>query len=173
MLPILAVPPMIRPATPDDAEAIVRIYNYYIEETIITFEEEPIDAVEIVRRMGRPPADFPWFVHEDGGRIDGYAYAAPWRTRVSYRFSAESSVYLDPERIGCGIGTALYRKLIETATGRGLHLLIGGITIPNPPSIRLHERLGFEKVAHFREVGRKFDQWIDVGYWQLKLPAEP
>jgi phosphinothricin acetyltransferase len=161
---------MIRSATVVDADAIARIYNYYIEETIITFEEETIDAAEIVRRMGHPPDDFPWFVYEEEGAIIGYAYAAPWRTRISYRYSAESSVYLAPERIGSGVGTSLYEQLIATATERGLHALIGGITIPNPASIKFHERLGFEKVAHFREVGWKFNQWIDVGYWQLTLP---
>ncbi|MDA1006532.1 MAG: GNAT family N-acetyltransferase [Verrucomicrobia bacterium] len=161
---------MIRPATHADAEAIVRIYNHYIEETVITFEETAIDAAEIVSRMGNLDSGFPWLVCEEEGAIIGYAYVFPWRTRAAYRHTAEASVYLEHTRRGQGTGTALYRQLIETATLRGLHILIGGITLPNPASIALHERLGFEKVAHFTEVGRKFDQWLDVGFWQLTLP---
>ncbi len=114
----------------------------------------------------------PWLVATVDGKLVAYAYATKWRVRHAYRFAVESSVYVDRDRPRLGAGTALYRVLIERCRASGLHLMIGGIALPNEASVRLHEKMGFEKVAHFSEVGRKFDQWIDVGYWQLNLAQE-
>ena len=163
---------MIRAATPDDADEIARIYNYYIEETAVTFEEVPIDGAEIVSRMGDGDLRYPWFVSEDEGKITGYAYAGIWKGRCSYRHSVESTVYLDPAAVGGGLGTALYRRLIDELETNGVHVVIGGVTLPNAASAALHEKLGFEKVGQFTEVGRKFERWLDVGYWQLLLPRK-
>ena len=160
---------MIRPATHLDAEAIACIYNYYIEETTITFEETPVDSAEIIERMGNLDTGLPWFVDEEDGKVTAYAYAAPWRTRASYQNTVETTVYLDRAQTGRGLGAALYRELVKALEARSLHVLIGVLALPNPASIALHERLGFEQVAHFKEVGRKFDRWIDVGYWQLTI----
>ena len=99
----------------------------------------------------------------------GYAYATKWRVRNAYRFSVEKSVYLAPEKAGKGIGTALYEALLTRLRDGGYHLAIGGIALPNRASVALHEKLGFEQVAQFREVGLKFNQWTDLGYWQLVL----
>jgi phosphinothricin acetyltransferase len=160
---------MIRAATPDDAAAIAAIYNHYIATTTISFEEQAVTAAEMAQRIRDICATLPWLVREDGGRIAGYAYATKWRVRSAYRFSAETSVYVEPGRGGQGIGSALYTALLAELRARGVHMAIGGIAQPNPASVALHERLGFVKVAHFSEVGRKFDRWIDVGYWELKL----
>jgi len=160
---------MIRRAANDDAEAIARIYNHYIENTIITFEETPVTASEMQQRMGLPDNQLPWLVVEEGGDLLGYAYASPWKPRAAYRHSVECSVYLDQHATGRGFGRQLYQTLLETLREQGIHAVIGGIALPNEASVGLHESLGFEKVAHFREVGRKFDRWIDVGYWQLML----
>lgn len=161
---------MMRPATASDAEAIAQIYNYYITDTIVTFEEVPVGRDEMASRIADiAAAGLPWIVAEADGVVVGYAYASPWKQRIGYRFSVESTVYLAHDATGCGTGTQLYRELIALLTGRGLHLVIGGIGLPNPASIALHERLGFEKVAHFREVGTKFGKWVDVGYWQLRV----
>jgi phosphinothricin acetyltransferase len=89
--------------------------------------------------------------------------------RAAYRYSAETSVYVAQGQGGRGIGSALYKALLEELRTRGIHMAIGGIAQPNPASVALHESLGFEKVAHFKQVGRKFDRWIDVGYWELRL----
>jgi len=160
---------MIRAATPDDAAAIAAIYNHYIATSTISFEEQAVTAAEMAQRIRDVSATLPWLVREDGGRIAGYAYATKWRVRSAYRFAAETSVYVEQGRGGQGIGSALYTALLAELRARGIHMAISGIAQPNPASVALHERLGFVKVAHFSEVGRKFDRWIDVGYWELKL----
>jgi len=160
---------MIRPATPDDGGAIAAIYNHYIATTTISFEERAVTADEMAQRIRDVSAALPWLVREDDGHITGYAYATKWRVRSAYRFSAETSVYVEQGRGGQGIGSALYMALLQELRQRGVHMAIGGIAQPNPASVALHERLGYVKVAHFSEVGRKFDRWIDVGYWELKL----
>ena len=161
---------MIRPATPADAEALVNIYNYYITDTVITFEETPLTAADFTARIQKVlDGGYPYFVAEEDGRIVGYSYASQFRARVSYRYTVESTVYLDHTITGKGYGTQLYSTLINELRDRGYHLVLGGVTLPNPASQALHEKMGFQKVAHFHEVGFKFDQWLDGGFWELKL----
>lgn len=161
---------VIRPATESDADSIARIYNHYILNTVVTFEEQAVSSQEMAARIAEvTSASLPWLVAEDAGRIVGYAYASKWKGRCAYRFSVESTVYLDPDCVGKGYGTRLYESLFAALRERGMHVAIGGIALPNPASIGLHEKLGLKKVAHFSEVGFKFDQWIDVGYWQATL----
>ena len=160
----------IREAVADDAKAIADIYNYFILNTTISFEEEPVTDTEVAKRIaGVQDAGLPWLVVEQDHKVVGYAYATKWRVRHAYRFAVESSVYLGPEDASKGTGTFLYTALMERLRAKGYHLVIGGIALPNDASIALHEKLGFEKVAHFKEVGFKFDRWIDVGYWQKRL----
>jgi phosphinothricin acetyltransferase len=162
----------IRAATSSDAPAVSDIYNHYVTETIVTFEEEPVPAAEVARRMEEVrTASLPWLVAERGGCVVGYAYAAPWKSRIGYRYSAEITIYLGPEHAGAGIGSSLYGRLFPILQARGLHAVIGGIALPNEASVALHEKFGMSKVAHFAQVGFKFDRWIDVGYWQRTLPA--
>jgi phosphinothricin acetyltransferase len=113
----------------------------------------------------------PWLVHEEDGRVLGFAYASRWKGRCAYRFAAESTVYVADGHARRGIGRALYTALLSDLRARGVHCVIGGIAQPNPASVALHEALGFSKVAHFREVGWKFGRWIDVGYWEVVLGA--
>ena len=163
-------PISIRPATMDDAAAVRAIYNPYIATTTISFEEEAVSAADMAQRIADvQAANLPWLVAESEGRVLGYAYATKWRARPAYRTSVESSIYLDPDAAGQGLGTLLYRTLLAELRGRELRMVIGGIALPNEASVALHERLGFRKVAHFSEVGRKFGRWIDVGYWELNL----
>jgi phosphinothricin acetyltransferase len=160
----------IRPALPDDAAAICVIYNHYVTTTAITFEEDAVSERDMVQRIADvAAADLPWLVVETGGTLAGYAYATKWRARAAYRHSVESTVYVDPAFKGQGLGRAVYAALLDDLRRRDLHLVIGGISLPNEASVGLHERLGFRKAARFSEVGRKFDRWIDVGYWELKL----
>ena len=163
----------IRDASVDDAEAIASIYNHFVLTTSISFEEAEVSSIEMAGRIADvQAAGLPWLVAEMGGTVAGYAYATKWRVRHAYRFSAESSVYLAPASAGKGIGSTLYRALLDRLRDGGYHLAIGGIALPNAASIALHEKLGFEKVAQFREVGFKFGSWTDVGYWQLSLTAD-
>jgi L-amino acid N-acyltransferase YncA len=160
----------IRAATPHDAAAIAAIYNPYIADTTISFEEEPVSAEDMRGRIASvQEGGLPWLVLERDGEIAGYAYATKWRVRHAYRFSVETSVYLSPQHAGQGAGTALYTALLEILRTAGCHLAIGGIAQPNPASVALHEKMGYRKVAHFSEVGFKFGQWIDVGYWERRL----
>jgi L-amino acid N-acyltransferase YncA len=162
--------PRVRAVAGGDAAAIARIYNYYVTDTIITFEEEPVSAGEISNRILEVhAAGLPWLVAEQGHEILGYAYASKWKGRRGYRFAVEVTVYLDHERVGRGAGSLLYAELLKQLKAAGIRTAIGGIALPNEASVRVHEKFGFEKVAHFKENGIKFDRWIDVGYWQLIL----
>jgi len=157
---------MIRPATTADAQAICDIYNPYIEETVITFEEVTVDAAAMAQRIADIQKQHMWYVAEDGGRLLGYAYAGPWRPRTAYRHAVETSVYLAPDAMRRGVGRALYATVLDELPTKGFRCAMGGIALPNDPSVALHEAMGFVKVAHFADVGFKFGQWIDVGYWQ-------
>ena len=158
---------MIRPATPADSNSIARIYNHYIAHTIVTFEEAPVTPTTMADRLAEvTTTGLPWLVAEHDGAMLGYAYASAWRARSAYRYSIESTVYLDHTHARRGLGTALYGELLPLLQTRGHHVVIAGISLPNDGSIALHERCGFAKVAHFSEVGFKFERWVDVGYWQ-------
>jgi phosphinothricin acetyltransferase len=160
----------IRPATPADAARICAIYNPYVTTTTVSFEEEPVDEFGMAQRIADvAAAGLPWLVLEVDGAVAGYAYATKWRVRPAYRHSVESSVYLDQAWAGRGFGKLLYGALLDDLRTRDLHLVIGGIALPNAASTGLHEALGFCKVAHFSEVGKKFGRWVDVGYWELRL----
>ena len=156
-----------RPATVADFPAVRAIYNHYVAVTIVTFEEDPLDASEIARRMESVQrAGLPWLVAEENGEIQGYAYATQWKDRIGYRTSVETTVYLAKDLTGKGIGSQLYAELFRLLEERGIHSAIGGIALPNPGSVALHEKFGMKKVAEFEEVGTKFGKWVNVGYWQ-------
>jgi phosphinothricin acetyltransferase len=161
---------MIRPASALDAAALCAIYNHYIVDSVITFEEVTVDESEFAARIAKVQgAGLPWLVAEHEGAIIGYAYAGAWKERSAYRFSVEASVYLAHTHTGQGWGTRLYEALFVELRKTEVHVVIGGIALPNAASIALHEKLGMKAVAMFPEVGFKFGRWIDVGYWQIEL----
>ncbi|MFT5758082.1 MAG: L-amino acid N-acyltransferase YncA [Alteromonadaceae bacterium] len=162
---------MIRSIEKKDIDQIVEIYNHYITETVITFEEESVTFIDMSARIEKITTDnLPWLVAEDdNGTVIGYAYASKWRERFSYRYSVEVTAYLTPNATKKGIGSKLYEHLLAELKRKSIHTIIGGITLPNAASIALHEKFGMKQVAHFKEVGFKFKQWLDVGYWQGEL----
>ncbi|HEV3149992.1 MAG TPA: arsinothricin resistance N-acetyltransferase ArsN1 family B [Acidobacteriaceae bacterium] len=161
---------MIRPATTADAAALCTIYNHYVLETTIAFEEAAVTPAEMGNRVRETvDSSLPWLVWEELASIQGFAYASKWKGRCAYRHSAEATVYLEPKSTSRGVGSRLYQALLTDLRQRSFHAVIGGIALPNEASIALHERLGFRKVAHFEQVGWKFGRWIDVAYWQLLL----
>ncbi len=167
---------LIRSANGGDADALAAIYNRFITNTTVSFEEQPVSADAMASRIeDLLAAGLPWLVACEDGVVIGYAYATRWRVRHAYRFSLETTIYLAPGHNGRGHGKALYTALIDGAARSGHHLLIAGVALPNDASVGLHEKLGFRKVAHFGEVGFKFGRWVDVGYWELRLtaPLEP
>ena len=166
------MPVDIRDAAAGDGAALVAIYNHYVANTTISFEEAPVTAADMAERIGAvQQGALPWLVACDDRMVLGYAYATKWRVRHAYRFAVECSVYLHPDMARRGLGEQLYRALFARLRAGGYHRAIGGIALPNPASVGLHEKLGFRKVAHFGEVGFKFGQWIDVGYWELRLDS--
>lgn len=164
----------IRPAQAADFEAIAAITNHYIRETCIHFGYEPVDP-EALRAVWRAAGRHVWLVAETDGAVVGYAKSGPWRERPAYAWTAETGIYLDAQAHGRGLGRTLYAALLEAVTNAGFHSAIGGIALPNPASVRLHEALGFTHVGTFREVGWKFETWHDVGFWQRLLvpPGTP
>lgn len=161
---------MIRAADRADAPAMAGIYNHYVAHSTISFEEQPVAAAEMARRMGEVEAlALPWLVAESAGTVIGYAYASPWKTRSAYRFAVEVSVYVHQDASGQGVGSQLYEVLFARLKEAGMHAVIGGIALPNAASMALHEKFGMQKIAHFEQVGFKFGRWIDVGYWQKLL----
>lgn len=157
----------IRDVSAGDAGAICGIYNHYIEQTFITFEETPLSVTDLGQRIAEVEAQgLPWLVAESGNDVAGYAYAGKWKGRCAYRHTVEVTVYLGQAFTGQGIGAQLYGALFDQLRDRSIHVAIGGIALPNAASVALHEKMGMKKVAHFEQVGNKFDQWIDVGYWQ-------
>ncbi len=162
---------MIRKVEANDAESIAEIYNHYIVNTVATFEEAPVCDKEMMQRIAQVAEyELPWLVAEnERGELIGYAYATKWRERFAYRFSVEITVYLSPAQSNKGVGSKLYAALFDELNQRGVHSVIGGITLPNSASVALHEKFGLKQVARFDEVGFKFDRWLDVGYWQGKI----
>jgi phosphinothricin acetyltransferase len=165
---------MIRAVHAADAQALADLYNYYIVHSLATFEEQQVSAADLQARMTAVAGlGLPWLVAEQGteqgAMLVGYAYANRWRERSAYRYSAEVTVYLAPEHLGEGWGRRLYSALFADLRAAGVHAVLAGITLPNPASVALHEKMGMRKVAHFEEVGFKQGQWLDVGYWQMQL----
>jgi L-amino acid N-acyltransferase YncA len=160
----------VRPARAEDAGQVSQIYNHYITTSTITFEEEPVSASEMAARIGEVQSlAYPWLVATVGADIVGFAYAGKWKVRAAYRHACEITVYVRAGQERSGVGSALYQHLIPALKARGVHACIGGVALPNDASVRLHEKFGFEKCAHFKQVGFKFNRWVDVAYWERIL----
>ena len=163
----------IRDAEPGDAEGIAAIYNDAVERTTAIWNETRVDGAN--RRAwlaDRQRAGYPVLVAVDGdGGVAGYASFGDWRAWDGYRHTVEHSVYVRADRRGDGIGEALMLALIERARASGKHVMVAAIEAGNAGSIRLHEKLGFERVGHLKEVGAKFGGWLDLAFLQLTLDA--
>ncbi len=157
----------IRKVNVQDARQIAEIYNFYVLETHHSFENEAVSVNDMMDRIDAITETCPFLVGEENGEILGFAYGTHYKPRSAYRHSVEVSVYLKNGLEHKGIGTNLYKELFAEIDKMDVHAIIAGISLPNDASIKLHEKFGFEKVAHFREVGFKMDRWIDVGYWEL------
>jgi len=152
-----------------DLEEIVGILNHYVKTDACIFQVEPYSFEEIEAKFECIIPTYPVFIQEYNGKVVGFAYGARWRDKPAYAKSVETTIYVHPDYKHKGIGEPLYRKLIETLAQMDFHLLVAGMTMPNPGSQRLHEKLGFEKVGEFKDAGMKFGQWHSVGFWQKIL----
>jgi phosphinothricin acetyltransferase len=161
---------MLRDVKISDANRITEIYNYYIENTAITFDEKKITEKDTAQKIVRIlKKNYPYIVCEEDGLIIGYAYLNSWRPHPAYNITLESSIYLDASFTKRGLGSILYRELIARACRMNIHSLIGVLSVPNEASRKLHEKFGFRLVGTFKETGYKFNQLIDVEFWQLFL----
>jgi phosphinothricin acetyltransferase len=159
---------MIRACQLSDAVPICSIYNHFVCNSIATFEETPVTGDEMAHRIDTVLGDrLPWLVWEHEGAVRGFCYASQWRARSAYRHCVETTVYLSPDFTRRGIGAQLYGELVAQLRTRDIHSAVGVIALPNAASVAVHEKTGFCKAGQLHEIGRKFDQWIDVGYWQL------
>lgn len=159
---------MIRPATRDDAAAVLAIYEPVVRELVATFEVEPPDVDEMWRRIAEVTARYPWLVFEKDG-VAGYAYAAAYHPRPAYDWTCEVSVYVGAAARGAGAGKALLEELLVRLTGAGFVNAIARIALPNDASVRLFEAFGFDHVGTARGVGYKLGRWVDVDEWQREL----
>jgi len=160
---------MIRPIVLSDVHQICDIYNYYVKDTIVTFEKTPVSVQDMSQRIQSCIVKYPWIVYVEDTNIIGYAYATEWKKRIGYRHSVEVSVNLRNGSTEKGIGSLLYENLFHKLSDMKVHAIIGGIALPNDSCVALHHKFGFEQVAHFREVGFKQNKWIDVVYLQRIL----
>lgn len=163
----------IRPATDADMEAIAAIYAHHVLHGVASFETEPPDLAEMRRRRGDVLAKgLPYLVATDGEAVLGYAYAGPYRTRAAYANTVENSIYLRPDSVGRGIGRLLLAALIEACEARGLRQMIAVVgDSANVASIRLHEKLGFQRAGLLANIGHKHGRWLDSVLLQRSLGA--
>nr|WP_297171715.1 GNAT family N-acetyltransferase [uncultured Agathobaculum sp.] len=160
---------LIRKALPDDAAALVEIYAPYVTDTAITFEYDVPTAEQFAVRIADISQTHPYLVCERDGKIVGYAYAHRVRARAAYDWAAELSIYLSPAAQGQGVGTALYRCLLDLLARQHLCALYGCVTLPNEKSQRLHEALGFSLAGVWHGVGWKHGGWHDVGWFEKRV----
>lgn len=161
---------IVRTAAPGDVAPITAIYNEAVEHTTASWDLEPQAVASRQEWFDRRTGDgWPVLVAEEAGEVVGWAALGPFRDKPGYLHTGEHSVYVRLSRRGSGIGSALLQALIHRARQRGLHVLVGGVSADNAGSVAFHERHGFVQVAHFREVGRKFDRWLDLIFLQLDL----
>ncbi|HEM3167697.1 TPA: N-acetyltransferase [Streptococcus suis 92-1400] len=159
----------IRSARIEDAADLVTIYAPYVEKTAITFETQVPTVEAFASRIEKTLEKFPYLVAVEEGKVVGYAYASTYYARAAYDWTVELSVYVSREVRGKGIGSLLYAALEEELTVRGFKNFLACIALPNPASIALHEKRGYEQVAHFKKVGYKFDTWHDIVWLQKSL----
>lgn len=163
--------PHARLATPGDGAACAAIYAPYVTGTSISFELVPPEAAAMQERITRTMERTPWVVVELDGIVRAYAYGTRHRDRPAYDWTVETAVYVDREHTGHGLGRAAMEPLLDVLRLQGVHLVVAGITPPNPASVRLHETLGFERVGLFEAIGWKQGRWHGVEWFALELAA--
>lgn len=160
---------LYRNVTPDDAAEICRIYNPYVTDTTVSFEQEPLSVEAMRLRIEEIAKDCPYIVCEIDGKVAGFCYVHPWKERPAYAGTMETTIYLDTRYKHQGIAKEMMALLIDRCRQRGYYSLIACITAENTDSCHFHERLGFKLVSHFKAVGHKFGRPLDFVDYQLVL----
>ena len=170
---------LIRPATVEDSVAVAAIYAPFVTGSTATFEEVPPGAADVARRIAGDGRPYPWLVAEADGALLGYASSGPFRMRSAYRWSVETGVYVAEAAQRRGVARALLERMIGALTDAGFVTAIASISLPNGPSVALHEAAGYRLAGKIRAPGYKLGEWVDIGYWQRDLaergvpPREP
>jgi L-amino acid N-acyltransferase YncA len=159
----------VRIANEADADAIAAIYEPYVRDTAISFEEVPPTPSEMARRLTSTLEFYPYLVFDDGASVLGYAHGGTHRAKPAYRWSVETTLYVERNAHRRGIGRALYAQLLHLLIQQGFHVAFAGIVPPNEKSVGLHESLGFVYLGTFPEIGFKHGQFHDVGWWRRTL----
>jgi L-amino acid N-acyltransferase YncA len=161
----------LRPSQNDDVPEITAIYRHHVLHGVASFEEIPPEPEEIARRRGEIlRRGLPYLVAERSGRILGYCYAAPYRSRSAYRYTLEDSIYIDQAEVGRGLGRALLTSLLDRCTELGYRQMVAVIGGSDTwPSLRLHAALGFSRIGVLPAVGFKFGSWVDIVLMQRAL----
>ncbi|SET19553.1 GNAT family N-acetyltransferase [[Clostridium] polysaccharolyticum] len=162
----------IRMAETEDAERLLEIYGPYVTDTVITFEYTVPSKEEFQGRIQNISEKYPYLVAELDGKIVGYAYATPYKSRAAYQWSVETSIYIDKEYHRIGAGTALYTELFKLLEKQKIRNLYACVTLPNEKSQKLHEKFGFELIGRFHRSGYKLNDWHDIGWFEKKLEFE-
>jgi phosphinothricin acetyltransferase len=160
----------LRPAVPSDAQAIADIYNHYVRTSAATFDTEEKSVEDRLAWLAEHDEPYPVLVAERGDDVVAWGSLSRWGTRRAYRHTVEISVYVATDFLGAGLGPMLAQALVDEAGRHGHHAVVSQIVHENEASLRMSERLGFERVGVLREVGRKFDRWLDVVLMELMLP---
>ena len=166
----------IRNAKLEDAQRLVEIYSYYVLNTAVSFEYEVPTVAEFQERMKKVMEKYPYLVAEEDGQIVGYAYSSPYSCREAYAWSVANSIYLDKDYRRQGIGSLLYQELEKRLKEQGIVNLLAGSAFTEEEdeylthgSYNFHTRMGYEKVAHMKDIGKKFDRWYDLLWLQKKI----
>ncbi len=152
-----------------DADEILSIYAPYVKNTFVSFETKVPERDDFRKRVRDISAEYPYYVCRKDGKIIGYAYASRHRVRDAYRYSVDCSVYVSHDAHRKGVGRMLYETLFAELKKRGFHSAFAAVALPNEVSISFHKAMGFEQVGHFKEVGYKFDRWIDLVWLEKRL----
>ena len=162
----------IRPATPADLPDVREIYNHYVANSTVTFDETPMTLKELRTKYAQlGKLGLPFIVAvSPSGHVLGYAYVFPWKSKAAYRFTVENSIYLGPAATGKGLGKALMGELIDRSKAAGLKEIVAVIADKGADaSIRLHENFGFKQIGHMGRVGFKFNRWLGTVLMQKSL----
>ena len=164
---------IVRDAIPGrDSAACAEIYAPFVRDTVVSFEEEAPSAEGFEGRIRSAQATHPWLVLEDAGVVVGYAYASTHRTRASYRWAADVTVYIGPSHRRMGVGRLLYTELLDRLRAQRFQVACAGITLPNDASVGLHRAMGFEPVGVYKRIGWKAGTWHDVIWMELELAPQ-
>jgi phosphinothricin acetyltransferase len=159
----------VRAATPADLPAAAAIYDDQVAGGISTFDLEAPPVSYWEHHLDSSELGDHFLVADDDGDVVGFAYSSAYRPRPGYRLTRETSVYLSDRARGRGLGRRLYDDLLDRCRADGIHVVLALVALPNPASLALHEACGFDHLGTMREVGRKFDRWIDTAWFQLTL----